>query len=70
MTSESFRIERLYPAGHRNRHTPHLCPRCAAPLTTGGRCTRCEGARRADPLTAGFPDRRARLRRMEQIGGR
>jgi hypothetical protein len=70
MPSEPIRTERHYPAGHRNRHTPHLCPGCLGPLTADGRCTRCTPARRAAPPGLGFPERRARLRRMERIAGR
>jgi hypothetical protein len=69
MTSESVRLERCYPAGHRNRHVPHLCPECLGPLTADGRCTGCGTARLAEPPSLRFPDRRARLRRMERVAG-
>jgi len=65
MTSELTRIEKYYPAGHRDRHTPHLCPDCAGPLTATLRCTRCEAARPERPVLR-FPDRRERLARMER----
>jgi hypothetical protein len=42
MTSEPIRMELEYRHGHRNRHTPRLCPGCTAPLTSAGRCTRCD----------------------------
>jgi hypothetical protein len=40
MTSETIQMERVYPAGHQERHSPRLCSACAAPLTAGGHCTR------------------------------
>ena len=71
MTSESIRVERYYPTGHRNRHTPDLCVECLGPLTADGHFTRCGGASRpAEPPSLRFPDRRARLRRLERIAGR
>jgi len=69
MTSASIRIERCYPAGHHNRHTPHLCSRCAGPLTADGRCTRCPPDETEQPELR-FPDRRARLERMERAARR
>jgi hypothetical protein len=69
MTSESIRIERYYPAGHRDRHTPHLCPDCSAPLTADGACTHCDSARREQAVLQ-FPNRRARLERMERVARR
>lgn len=66
MASESTRIERYYPAGHRDRHRPHLCPECGAPLSADGRCDHCEAALPADRRTLAFPDARARLERMER----
>jgi hypothetical protein len=72
MTSEPIRMELSYRHGHHNRHTPHLCPACRAPLTSDGRCTRC-AARAVSPrerLVRRFPDRRARLERMEQTARR
>jgi hypothetical protein len=72
MTSEPIRMELSYRHGHRNRHTPHLCPDCNAPLTIAGRCTHCDEATvspRERPV-ARFPDRRARLERMERAARR
>ena len=66
MTSESIRIEQQYPAGHHDRHTPHLCPDCGSPLTVDGRCTRCARAAPAERLVLHFPDRATRLERMER----
>jgi len=69
MTSGSIRIERSYPAGHRNRHTPHLCRVCAGPLTADGSCTRCAANAVERPVLE-FPNRRARLERMERTAAR
>ena len=52
MTSESTRIERLYPAGHRDRHTPHTCTRCGHPLTSDCVCTHCADATEVTPALA------------------
>ena len=73
MTSESTRIERFYPAGHRDRHTPHVCTRCGHPLTSDSVCTHCADAAEVTPALATerrisrFPDERARLERMEEV---
>jgi hypothetical protein len=68
MTSESLRIEHDYPAGHRNRHVPRVCPRCGAPETSDGSCTHCVTTPPApERLGDATPDGRARLRRMEQV---
>ena len=73
MSSESIRMEFQYPAGHRNRHTPHLCPECGYPMTSGGGCTRCAVAvappARERPVLR-FPDRQVRLERMERAARR
>lgn len=73
MTSESIRIEQqLYPAGHRDRHTPHLCAECGHPLPSDGTCAHCQERVEARPDPASerpvlrFPDERARLERMER----
>ncbi|HEY6890682.1 MAG TPA: hypothetical protein VI300_22960 [Solirubrobacter sp.] len=65
MTSESIRIEQqLYPAGHRDRHTPHVCTACGHPMPSDGTCTHCEapapGTASERPILR-FPDARARL---------
>jgi hypothetical protein len=68
MTSEPIRMELSYDRGHRNRHTPHLCPDCHAPLTSDGRCTHCAAepvSPREHPFER-FPNRRVRLERMER----
>ena len=70
MTSQAVRIEQQYPAGHRNRHTPHLCPDCGGPLTVDGGCTRCVAPTDAERPVLHFPDRRARLERMERTARR
>jgi hypothetical protein len=73
MTSESIRMEFRYPAGHRNRHIPHLCLECRYPLTSRGRCTHCTGAlaplARERPVLL-YPNRRVRLERMERVARR
>lgn len=69
MTSESVRTELWYPAAHRNRHTPRLCKKCAYPLTSAGRCTRCTPTAMrpsSERPVLWFPDRLERLERMER----
>ena len=68
MTSETL-YRSHHPRGHRNRHTPHLCPECAGPMTAGGRCSRCARPAREHPDPR-FPDRGARLERMERAARR
>ena len=63
MSSETLYLRRH--AAHLDRHTPHLCSECSAPLTANGRCTRCERIP-AEHRTERFPDPRARLERMER----
>jgi hypothetical protein len=68
MTSESLRIEHDYPAGHRNRHVPRVCPLCGAPETSDGVCTHCAAEPPArERLGDGTPDGQARLLRMERV---
>ena len=67
MTSETIYLARH--TGHRNRHTPHLCPDCSGPLTADGRCTHCASGPHERP-TVQFPDARARLERMERAARR
>jgi predicted amidophosphoribosyltransferase len=72
MSSESTRIERLYPAGHRDRHMPHLCPDCGRPLKSDGVCPDCAETLQAAPgISAEWRDaplasERTRLERMER----
>jgi hypothetical protein len=63
MSSESLYLRRH--TGHRDRHTPHLCPDCAGPLAADGRCSRCEHGPSERPDER-FPDPRFRLERMER----
>lgn len=67
MSSETIYLNRH--TGHRDRHTPHLCPTCQGPLTADGRCTGCAHRRAEHPSTR-FPDPRARLERMERAARR
>lgn len=67
MSSEIIYLERH--VGHRNRHTPHLCPDCTGPLTSDGRCSRCAN-RPVEHPSLRFPDPRARLERMERAARR